>query len=124
MWTRVIDARRKTLEDLLKLMSGDRTVQWKSVLLMPSSNVPSGYLEGNLEPGDAGVVRNGLEGGVWRTAYEAPRLYRLDFHEPFGSSGSLGVYQWALWKGYGGNPPSIRSLAKIFHHCIANVSNW
>jgi len=49
MWTRMIDARQKTLEDLLKLRSGDRMVQWKPVLLMPSSNLPSGYLEGNLE---------------------------------------------------------------------------
>ena len=43
------DVRQKTLEDLLKLISGARMVQWKSVLLMASSNLPSGYLEGNLE---------------------------------------------------------------------------
>jgi len=48
MWTRMIDAGQKTLEDLLKLILGDRMVQWKSVLLLASSNLLSSYLEGNL----------------------------------------------------------------------------
>ena len=43
------DERQKTLEALLKLISGDRMVQWKSVLLMASTSLPLGYLEGNLE---------------------------------------------------------------------------
>jgi len=45
----MIDARQNTLEDLLKLISGDGMVQWKSVLLMASSNLLSGHLEGNLQ---------------------------------------------------------------------------
>ena len=43
------DERQKTLEALLKLISGDRMVQWKSVLLITSTSLPLGYLEGNLE---------------------------------------------------------------------------
>ena len=43
------DERQKTFEALLKLISGERMVHWKSVLLIASSTLPSGYLEGNLE---------------------------------------------------------------------------
>lgn len=43
------DERQKTLEALLKLISGERMVQWKSVLLIASAPLPLGYLEGNLE---------------------------------------------------------------------------
>jgi hypothetical protein len=43
------DERKKTLEALLKLISGARMVQWKSVLLISSTSLPLGYLEGNLE---------------------------------------------------------------------------
>lgn len=42
------DERQKTIEALLKLISGERMVQWKSVQLIATS-LPSGYLEGNLE---------------------------------------------------------------------------
>jgi len=55
----MIDAHQKTPEDL-KMISGDEMMQWKSVLLMASSNLPSGPFEGNLQiPGSFGRGRSG-----------------------------------------------------------------
>jgi hypothetical protein len=47
--TIVGDERQKGLEALLELISGERMVQWKSVLLKASTSLPVGYFNGNLE---------------------------------------------------------------------------
>ena len=43
------DERQKTLEALLKLISGGRMTQWKSVFLRAPTSLPLGYFEGNLK---------------------------------------------------------------------------
>ena len=59
LWNIVIDARQKTLEDLLKLISRDRTVQWKSALPLAPSDLPSSYLEDNLRLLESFKMRGG-----------------------------------------------------------------
>ena len=93
-------------------------VQWKSVLLLASSNLLSSYLEGNLEMLESFEMD-------WRA--ESGESYKklLDSIDQTSMNPPDAQGHWGSTSGrYGTGMVETLPRSGVFHHCFANVSIW